>query len=579
MCPKLQQAARARLQEEDEHSNRYLQELSVTQELFAADRPALGTQGKGQRRVAVFLWRFRRAWPGEAATTIWRRLNHPNQPSTDPQLQHLIVPSTGPMIAPVETQDKGFQDSTYLGGEQLQEPAIQYEIAPSFWDNGWVQSQMSRPSEIHEDASANGSFQTCPANYAYMDPSPSNQNSHDSGYGSQTTSYTSQTPLMPSADGGHAYMESSQHDSNTASYGYEDLQHVHEMAMSSFGPVDMYDSHSHSQEAPQPISHEDLVSANLFTYNNGQMQLHFLPDDHSNLGLSGHDAASAAHGTEQGSHAHDPSHDDGGGDDELHAPQPMHAHSHPNGQLLETALHFAASTGHMFPTSQCLPSSSSSTIACSNAEASMLLHLANSGTEPHHHLSQQDATQNSAHASPPSSRNPSIHSLPTSMSSSSASQVASALWAPEHLHELPQGLFLDVGATLGNSLLLSNGSGPHPHSNTSTAASAGTSANAPEAAINAFDPAQQASRERAQETGRLLGALLGTGATATGASIHGHSVPTVGDGGHGTEPDEEAWHQVQAGQMREYTQAHGYDHAHGQAEEEWRGRLARMVGV
>ncbi|KAL8948497.1 MAG: hypothetical protein Q9222_005316 [Ikaeria aurantiellina] len=101
------------LQQEEEWSRRYLEELSIMQELCIAN-------GTSRKRVAIILWKFSQARAGDAATTTWRRLrpppqrfkvNSPNQSPT-PLLQHsMVLDSTLQNIAmpqPVSVQAERF---------------------------------------------------------------------------------------------------------------------------------------------------------------------------------------------------------------------------------------------------------------------------------------------------------------------------------------------------------------------------------------------------------------------------------------------------------------------------------------
>ncbi|KAI4264413.1 MAG: hypothetical protein L6R42_000471 [Xanthoria sp. 1 TBL-2021] len=83
------------LQQEEEWSRRYLQEMSIMQEV----RVSSGAAGASTRRVAIILWRFSPTRHGEVATTSWRKLKAPpqrfkvNSPtqSPEPLLQHSMV--------------------------------------------------------------------------------------------------------------------------------------------------------------------------------------------------------------------------------------------------------------------------------------------------------------------------------------------------------------------------------------------------------------------------------------------------------------------------------------------------------
>lgn len=85
------------LQQNEEWSRRYLQEMSIMQEV----RMSSGAEAAGasSKRVAIILWRFSPTCPGEVATTSWRKLKTPpqrfkvNSPtqSPEPPLQHSMV--------------------------------------------------------------------------------------------------------------------------------------------------------------------------------------------------------------------------------------------------------------------------------------------------------------------------------------------------------------------------------------------------------------------------------------------------------------------------------------------------------
>lgn len=61
------------MKQEEERASRYLQEMSVMQEVFATSRA--GTSKP--QRICTFLWAFRLARNGEIATTTWRELKLP----------------------------------------------------------------------------------------------------------------------------------------------------------------------------------------------------------------------------------------------------------------------------------------------------------------------------------------------------------------------------------------------------------------------------------------------------------------------------------------------------------------------
>ncbi|KAL8672487.1 MAG: hypothetical protein Q9168_003058 [Polycauliona sp. 1 TL-2023] len=79
-------------QQEEEWSRRYLQEMSIMQEVRVSS-------GATTKRVAIILWRFLPTRRGEVATTSWRKLKAPpqrfkvNSPmlSPEPPLQHSMV--------------------------------------------------------------------------------------------------------------------------------------------------------------------------------------------------------------------------------------------------------------------------------------------------------------------------------------------------------------------------------------------------------------------------------------------------------------------------------------------------------
>ncbi|KAL9007029.1 MAG: hypothetical protein Q9188_000233 [Gyalolechia gomerana] len=81
--------------QEDEWSRRYLQEMSVMQELWVNP----GLDGASDSRVAIILWKFRQTRPDEAGTTTWRKLRppperikiHSPRQSPAPALQHSMV--------------------------------------------------------------------------------------------------------------------------------------------------------------------------------------------------------------------------------------------------------------------------------------------------------------------------------------------------------------------------------------------------------------------------------------------------------------------------------------------------------
>ncbi|KAL8762961.1 MAG: hypothetical protein Q9184_001111 [Pyrenodesmia sp. 2 TL-2023] len=74
-------------QQEDEWSRRYLQEMSIMQELW------VDTEGNGAsgRRIAIILWKFSQTRAGHAGTTTWRKLKPP------PARNHIDSPSPSPL--------------------------------------------------------------------------------------------------------------------------------------------------------------------------------------------------------------------------------------------------------------------------------------------------------------------------------------------------------------------------------------------------------------------------------------------------------------------------------------------------
>lgn len=85
-------------QQEDDWSRRYLQEMSVMQELWVNP----GLDGTSDSRVAIILWKFLQARPGKAGTTTWRKIRPPPErikihspgQSPAPALQHSMVLDT-----------------------------------------------------------------------------------------------------------------------------------------------------------------------------------------------------------------------------------------------------------------------------------------------------------------------------------------------------------------------------------------------------------------------------------------------------------------------------------------------------
>lgn len=612
----MRQAAQARLQQEDTNSGRFLQELSVTQELFASDRESLPNQGP--KRVAVFLWRFRRAWPGEAAVTIWRRLNHPNQPSgVEPSVGHMTMqPAIGSTSSPLTSQNKEpGVESAYLGGgePQMEDPTMQYDLsAASYWDSHWVNSQLASHGEAPDTHAVNASFQSCPSTtnlgYSYVESSPTTtQNGPDSGYCSQATSYISHTPMMKdthpanTGDGvgiysiGNAVDEGAQTGDH-----YSDLQHLREMTMSHFNAANLgYESHNHleQQELVDRMSAQEEMASrmhsvsdpNLYNFHGGHIQLGYgLANEHestelshltglgiSNAALEMSSQLSSDHHRSvlepsvPSSGAHQRDHGSSVASIGLHAPQPLHPSGTPGVPLLassDTALHFSASHAAPPSLSTMLPGSAvshglpsvSSRDPCSplTADASMLLHLAQShpanATQYNHDLRAPNDHPNGASGSHPNEANQqesprggdgriSVSSVDSAGSVGSIGSVAAALWSTHHdplASQLPSGLFLDVGAGLGLSATTATSAGngaigsslhavtgaghsasnSHTHHMPGLSSCPSTSAGTDDGYLVARHPGLlETSRDRAQETGRILGELLGTARSVAGA--------------------------------------------------------------
>ena len=90
------------MQREADWSRRYLEEMSVMQELWVSP----GDDGASSKRAAVFLWRFSQAQNGHTGTTTWRRLKVPPKRSQiNSPIQSPRPPLQRPMVLDASLQN------------------------------------------------------------------------------------------------------------------------------------------------------------------------------------------------------------------------------------------------------------------------------------------------------------------------------------------------------------------------------------------------------------------------------------------------------------------------------------------
>lgn len=270
-------------QEEDKGSRRYLQEMSIMQELWV--RPAV--EGSSDSRVAIILWKFSQTHAGHAGTTTWRKLKPPpsrikvNSPSQSPPppLQHPMVLDSAlqtlAMPQALSTNTERFlhnanlfaQDSEHIitgpqSGRGSASPTLSLDYTTSFPSStstsfppsvthGYLSHEDSQESACYSQESERSRNGSLDAQYAHVFP--------------QKSTYTYQEPKTYDDP---RYLPGSQEaESQDAAY------YSHQ----SFDSISQYQTQSQYDSFDGDLIHDGSFTAHDFT--GGQIQLSF--DQHS----------------------------------------------------------------------------------------------------------------------------------------------------------------------------------------------------------------------------------------------------------------------------------------------------------
>ncbi|KAL8713391.1 MAG: hypothetical protein Q9220_002590 [cf. Caloplaca sp. 1 TL-2023] len=255
------------LQQEEEWSRRYLEDLSIMQELRMDD-------GTCQKRIAIVLWKFSLVRAGEAATTTWRKLRPP------PQRFKVNSPSQSP--TPL------MQHSMNLDS-MLQEIAMPQPVS--------VQAErfLHHSNMFAEDSPCDSPSSACSPAYTYTDSFPSStstsfppsatpaflthEDSQESAYYSQEGdahrhgSFASQSSYIFAQEETYAFKEPSTYDEGLA---YPPEPPGVELPDQAFYSQHSFDAISQVQSSIRQDSYGG--EADIDDFSAGQIQLAFEPD-------------------------------------------------------------------------------------------------------------------------------------------------------------------------------------------------------------------------------------------------------------------------------------------------------------
>ncbi|KAL8731951.1 MAG: hypothetical protein Q9166_003083 [cf. Caloplaca sp. 2 TL-2023] len=262
------------LQQEVDWSRRYLQEMSIMQEL----RMNHGIAGTSSKRVAIILWRFYPTRCNEAATTSWRKLKPPpqrfkiNSPvqSPEPPLQHSMVLDSSlhtiampqPVFACAERflhqSDLFAKDSERIVSEsQSAQDSPSSALSPDYTSSFPSSTTTSFPPSVtqgylsHEESQEQESF--------------ASQNSFNF---SQKSTYVFQDNRTHDEDLTHLSRNSQLESQDLAYYSQQSLD-----ALPKFHSPDQYDD----ELCQDGLNHQDSRAAHDFS--GGQIQVAFQTHD------------------------------------------------------------------------------------------------------------------------------------------------------------------------------------------------------------------------------------------------------------------------------------------------------------
>ena len=197
------------LKQEEERANRYLQDMSVMQEVWATRN---GTSTR--QRMCVFLWKFRLG-NGGTPTTTWRKLN---LPIAEVKAESPYV-SPKPIYQPSMNLDTALQFTTCPQPNPLYAEHFDHNANNLFAENS-ERLLAAPPSESNSPLSTPTASQpsfTDPTHYGQIASSstlppyasqPSTYHSQDFGYPSQSSTASSQDSIDPPDDYAFSSQES-----------------------------------------------------------------------------------------------------------------------------------------------------------------------------------------------------------------------------------------------------------------------------------------------------------------------------------------------------------------------------------
>ena len=205
--------ARKVLAQEDKNSGDYIQDMSVMQEILGYSIDENEEDSWQEERVAVFLWRFRRARQNEIATTTWRRLNQFRTAMDTENSLPTYTRSTNTLTSdPFGYQGNIFIDRTSDTISMSGKPFTGH----TDWNQHWGELQSTGPAngDFYENdlgAITSEHYQEpCQAqNHPFAWSIPGNDY-QDSGYGSQPSSLPSQFSTQRSLQSSHEEVPASE---------------------------------------------------------------------------------------------------------------------------------------------------------------------------------------------------------------------------------------------------------------------------------------------------------------------------------------------------------------------------------
>lgn len=247
------------IREQEEHFDRYIQGISVMQEIWATHR----VYNHRRQRMAILLWKFSTARRGEVATTSWRRVMTP--------LSAYEIKSSHPAfedVPPPMTLDTTLQAATPYFAPSVPQPSIfsgystgDLLTAPSSKDSS--PSMTPTPESRSFPSSTSTPFLSSVSNSAY----PLYPPSQESSFRSQDSAYP---PIMDAFNSQHFEYSLYEHDEivkashesyrshefadgSQESYGSQEIIHHSQNSLYQHSPDQLYKYPYQLVEAPSTV--------------------------------------------------------------------------------------------------------------------------------------------------------------------------------------------------------------------------------------------------------------------------------------------------------------------------------------